>query len=61
MRYAMDACDHVQPEIANIFNNYFSTIAAKTKSKIKFQKKQNHFSDFWKTKNLDTILIYPAT
>ena len=25
-------------KIANIFNNYFSTIAAKTKSKIKFSK-----------------------
>ena len=46
-------------KIANIFNNFFSTIAAKTKSKIKFSKK--HFSDFLKTRNLDTFFIYPAT
>ena len=41
-------------KLANIFNNFFRTIAAKTKSKIKFSKKD--FSDFLKTKNLD-----PAT
>ena len=46
-------------KIANIFNNFFSTIAAKTKSKIKFSKQ--HFPDFLKTKNLDTFFIYPAT
>ena len=46
-------------KIANIFNNFFSTIAAKTKSKIKFSKK--HFSDFLKTRNLDTFFIYLAT
>ena len=46
-------------KIANIFNNYFSNIAAKTKSKIKFSKK--HFSNFLKTKSLDIFFIYPAT
>ena len=45
--------------IGIIFNNVFRTIAAKTTSKIKFSKK--HFSDFLKTKNLDTFFIYPAT
>ena len=43
-------------KIANIFNNLFSTIAAKTKSKIKFSQKQ--FSDFLRTKNLDTFFIF---
>ena len=46
-------------KIINIFNNFFSAIAAKTKSKIKFSKKI--FSNFLKTKNLDTFVIYPAT
>ena len=42
-------------KIANIFNNVFSTIAVKTKSKIKFSKK--NISDFLKTKNSDTFLV----
>ena len=46
-------------KIANIFNNAFSTIVAKTKSKIALSKK--HFSNFLKTKNLDTFFIHPPT
>ena len=42
-------------KIATIFNNFFSTITAKTKSKIKLSKKQ--FSNFLKTKNLDPFLF----
>ena len=46
-------------KIANIFNNAFSTVVAKTKSKIALSKK--HFSNFLKTKNLDTFFIHPPT
>ena len=46
-------------KVANIFNNAFSTMVAKTKSKITLSKK--HFSNFLKTKNLDTFFIYPPS
>ena len=44
---------------ANIFNDFLSTIAGKTKSKITFPKK--HFFEFLKTKNSNTFYIYLAT
>ena len=42
-------------KIANILNNFFSTIAAKAKSNRKVSKK-NYFSNFLTTKNLDSFL-----
>ena len=38
-----------QVEISNIFNNYFASIAEKTKGRISYSHK--HFSDFLKDKN----------
>ena len=39
-------------KIANSFNNFLSTIAARTESKIKFSSK--HFFEFLKANNSDT-------
>ena len=48
-------------KIASFFNEFFCIIAAKSNSKVKLPKEKKHFSDFLKTKNLDTFFIYPVT
>ena len=45
-------------EISNIFSNYFSTIAAKTKLNISFSHK--NFSDFLKNRSIIFIFVSPT-
>ena len=45
-------------EIANIFNNFFTSIAAKTKESIKYYHK--HFSNFLKNKSDDFFFLSPT-
>ena len=44
-----------QVEISNIFNNYFASIAEKTKVSINYSHK--HFSDFLKDKNQNSFFL----
>ena len=46
-----------QVEISNIFNNYFASIAEKTKVSINYSHK--HFSDFLKDKNQNSFFLSP--
>ena len=45
-------------EISNIFNNYFSSIASKTKLNISFSHK--HFSDFLKNRSNISFFVRPT-
>ena len=45
-------------EISNIFNNYFSSIASKTKLNVSFSHK--HFSDFLKNRSSISFFISPS-
>ena len=45
-------------EISNIFNNYFSSIASKTKLDISFSGK--HFSDFLKDRSNISFFVSPT-
>ena len=45
-------------EISNIFNNYFSSIATKTKLNISFSHK--HFSDFLKNRSSISFFVNPT-
>ena len=45
-------------EIANIFNNFFTSIAAKTKESIKYSNK--HFSNFLKNRSDDSFFLSPT-
>ena len=45
-------------KIANIFNNYFSSIGEKTQAKIRFSKK--HFSDYLQQNNKNSFFITPT-
>ena len=45
-------------EISNIFNNYFSSIATKTKLNISFSHK--HFSDFFKNRSNISFFVSPT-
>ena len=45
-------------EISNIFNNYFSSIASKTKLNISFSHK--HFSDFLKNRSNISFFVSPT-
>ena len=45
-------------EIANIFNNFFTFIAAKTKESIKYSHK--HFSNFLKNRSDDSFFLSPT-
>ena len=45
-------------EISNIFNNYFSSIASKTKFNVSFSHK--HFSDFLKNRSSISFFISPS-
>ena len=45
-------------EISNIFNNYFSSIASKTKLNISFLHK--HFSDFLKNRSNISFFVSPT-
>ena len=45
-------------EIANIFNNFFTSIAAKTKESIKYSHK--HFSNFLKNRSDDSFFLSPT-
>ena len=47
-----------QVEISNIFNNYFASIAEKTKVIINYSHK--HFSDFLKDKNQNSFFLSPT-
>ena len=47
-----------QVEIANIFNNYFASIAEKTKVNINYSHKR--FSDFLKDKNQNSFFLSPT-
>ena len=47
-----------QVEISNIFNNYFASIAEKTKVNINYSHK--HFSNFLKDKNQNSFFLSPA-
>ena len=47
-----------QVEISNIFNNYFASIAEKTKVNINYSHK--HFSDFLKDKNQNSFFLSPT-
>ena len=47
-----------QVEISNIFNNYFASIAEKTKVNINYSHK--HFSDFLNDKNQNSFFLSPA-
>ena len=46
-------------KIANIFNDYFSTIAGKTKKKIKFSNKS--FDEFFHHANKNSFFLKPPT
>ena len=48
-----------QVEISNIFNNYFASIAEKTKVSINYSHK--HFSDFLKDKNQNSFFQSPTS
>ena len=48
-----------QVEISNIFNNYFASIAEKTKVSINYSHK--HFSDFLKDKNENSFFLSPTS
>ena len=45
-------------EIANIFNNFFTSIAAETKESIKYSHK--HFSNFLKNRSDDSFFLSPT-
>ena len=45
-------------EIANIFNNFFTSIAAETKESIKYSHK--HFSNFLKNGSDDSFFVSPT-
>ena len=45
-------------KIANIFNNFFTSIAAKTKASIKYSHK--HFSNFLKNRSDDSFFLSPT-
>ena len=45
-------------DIANIFNNYFASIAETTKKNIKYSQK--HFSDYLSNENSSTIFLQPT-
>ena len=45
-------------EIANIFNSFFTSIAAKTKESIKYSDK--HFSNFLKNRSDDSFFLNPT-
>ena len=45
-------------EIANIFNNFFTSVAAKTKERIKYSHK--HFSNFLKNRSDDSFFLSPT-
>ena len=45
-------------EIANIFNNFFTSVAAKTKESIKYSHK--HFSNFLKNRSDDSFFLSPT-
>ena len=45
--------------MANVFNEYFSTIAEKTKSKISFSYKS--FEDFLTTPNVNSFFLEPCS
>ena len=45
-------------EIANIFNNFFTSVAAKTKESIKYSHKQ--FSNFLKARSDDSFFLSPT-
>ena len=45
-------------EIANIFNNFFTSVAAKTKGSIKYSHK--HFSNFLKNRSDDSFFLSPS-
>ena len=44
--------------MSNVFNNYFSSIAEKTKSNIKFSPK--HYTDYLSSTNTNTFFLTPA-
>ena len=44
--------------IANIFNNYFSTIGEKTQTKIKHSHK--NYTDYFRNENLDSFFLSPT-
>ena len=46
-------------EIANVFNKYFSTIAEKTKSNIKYTHK--HFSDYLNNRTAESFFLSPTS
>ena len=45
-------------EIANIFNNFFTSVAAKTKESIKYSHK--HLSNFLKNRSDDSFFLSPT-
>ena len=45
-------------EIANIFNNFFTSVSAKTKESIKYSHK--HFSNFLKNRSDDSFFLSPT-
>ena len=47
-----------QLQISNIFNNYFASIAEKTKISINYSHK--HFSDFLKDNNQNSFFLSPT-
>ena len=47
-----------QIEIANIFNNFFTSVAAKTKESIKYSHK--HFFNFFKNRSDDSFFLSPT-
>ena len=51
--------ENIDPEgIANIFNNYFSTISEKTQAKIKHSYKKS--TDYLSNENPDTFFLSPT-
>ena len=57
LTYQNDNVDNPE-RIANIFNNYFSTIGEETQAKVKHSHK--HFTDYLINENPDSFSLLPA-
>ena len=57
LTYQKDNIDN-PGRIANIFNNYFSTIGEKTKAKIKYSHK--NYTDYLTNENHDSFSLSPT-